>query len=898
MPSFCEWKLPEGALQETAHDTVGHYFSVPDAIARHYELNGRYRLAQRFGRGAAEHPFVCVVSTMYNEGPGELDRTLSAVAQSVSDIAVEFDVIPSRVICVVVQDGLAKIDRDTLARAAELGVVDATTYHKALDAQRQGTADAMHVWESAPTMRDTRLGGDARTEPLQTLFLAKRDNARKLDSHMWAFHAVLAELQPEYCVLLDMGTHPAKGGIAALVREMVRDPLVAGTCGEIAPDSVDDRHKGGCTADQWCWTCKHTDGTARPAPRWCHALPCFPITAMQIFEYAASNYMDKSLEDLLGYITVLPGAFSAYRWSALAYRPPGTGDRLDPKPLGQPLEVYFEGLRVERGERRFSSDAWKGNLYLAEDRMLCTELLLSADRANKMSYVAAAIAYVDMPATVSRLLAQRRRWFNGSFFAGMHAISQAVCQCRLVRTRHSVIRKTLLLLEFVFQAANIALTFVSPSIVYVVFYVIFAHTSMVPPEYSLPALDVTYLGITTLTILMALSIKVSEDSATGDSDATDHPDDSRATRKARKAFRLAEQQRNRGARSCTRRMIGLLNLVGIAAWAAIVMEIVQSPVSLADKAVAAWQERDTVAIATAAVFPSYYVVVAAHLCGRCKFNRCISTSIASIAYLLGLVGWISFAIPWSFANLHDLSWGTKGISAASEQAPRRAKAASTGAPSSAGDGAAGAASSAAAAPAAPESRGPTRLRAFTKSQQTQRILDAKTRTMNLAQFQTYLLWFRFRWVAAFVLVNVAAVWSVHKFVLGPSCAGVRRDSPAASDCTDDDLKLVAVFVWVVLGSMGCRVAGSLLYVCCRCRSFRVRAAAGTSKAAAAARALKSDASARVVVTPGSTSGLGASPTGSNGGPRPSVLMTTLSTATTSSSAGERGTGEAGPPDWK
>lgn len=56
------------------------------------------------------------------------------------------------------------------------------------------------------------------------------------------------------------------------------------------------------------------------------------MVAAQNFEYKISNVLDKPMESVFGFISVLPGAFSAYRYEALL-NVNGEG----------PLEKYFKG---------------------------------------------------------------------------------------------------------------------------------------------------------------------------------------------------------------------------------------------------------------------------------------------------------------------------------------------------------------------------------------------------------------------------------------------------------------------------------------------------------------------------------------------------------------------------
>jgi chitin synthase len=75
-----------------------------------------------------------------------------------------------------------------------------------------------------------------------------------------------------------------------------------------------------------------------------------------------SNILDKPNESMFGYISVLPGAFSAYRYIALQ----------NDKATGRgPLASYFKG-EVLNGR---DTDIFTSNMYLAEDRILTFELV-------------------------------------------------------------------------------------------------------------------------------------------------------------------------------------------------------------------------------------------------------------------------------------------------------------------------------------------------------------------------------------------------------------------------------------------------------------------------------------------------------------------------------------------
>lgn len=77
------------------------------------------------------------------------------------------------------------------------------------------------------------------------------------------------------------------------------------------------------------------------------------------------------------------------------------------------------------------------NMFLAEDRILCFELVAKAGDRWTLTYVKPSKAETDVPEQAAELIGQRRRWLNGSFAASVYAL---VHFFRLYKSGHGPIR--------------------------------------------------------------------------------------------------------------------------------------------------------------------------------------------------------------------------------------------------------------------------------------------------------------------------------------------------------------------------------------------------------------------------------------------------------------------------
>ncbi|WRT68438.1 uncharacterized protein IL334_005414 [Kwoniella shivajii] len=342
-----------------------------------------------------------IAITSYNEDKILYARTLHNVMINIRDIcntkaskfwrrtAEEGRPGWQRIVVALVADGLGPMDKQVLDVLQTIGVFQDGILKKEVD----GKPTAAHIFEyttqlsidATPQLVQPHPGDANNLVPVQMIFVLKAENSKKINSHRWLFNALGKQLNPEICVLLDAGTKPGHKAIYHLWEAFYNNPNLGGACGEIHA-----MIKGGKKLFN-------------------------PLVAAQNFEYKMSNILDKPLESSFGYVSVLPGAFSAYRFRAIQ---------------GRPLEQYFHGdhtrhLRDEyfyqkhvlgRGSVRITFDLCP----LTSTSILCFELVAKAKDKWVLQYVKPSKAETDVPEQAAELISQRRRWLNGSFAASVY----------------------------------------------------------------------------------------------------------------------------------------------------------------------------------------------------------------------------------------------------------------------------------------------------------------------------------------------------------------------------------------------------------------------------------------------------------------------------------------------
>ncbi|KAI0481350.1 glycosyltransferase family 2 protein [Xylariaceae sp. FL0804] len=406
-------------------------YTVATCDPNDFTLSNGYDLRPRMYN---RHTELLIAVTYYNEDKVLFARTMHGVMQNIRSIVnlrkSKFwnkNGAPwEKIVVCLVFDGAEKADANVLDVLATLGVYQ---HDVVKNKEKVGGKDTTaHVFEYTtqlsvtPDQQLVRPSSDPddpnNLPPAQLLFCLKAKNSKKINSHRWLFNAFGRILNPEVVILIDAGTKPSPQALLALWQGFYNDKNLGGACGEIHA-MLGQRGKKLLN----------------------------PIVAVQNFEYKISNVLDKPLESAFGYVTVLPGAFSAYRFRAV---------------MGRPLEQYFHGdhtLSKILGKKGIDNmNIFKKNMFLAEDRILCFEVVAKRGQKWHLSYIKAAKGETDVPEGSAEFLGQRRRWLNGSFAAGLYSLMHFG---RIYSSGHSPIRMFFLHIQLFYTFANMVFSWFS-----------------------------------------------------------------------------------------------------------------------------------------------------------------------------------------------------------------------------------------------------------------------------------------------------------------------------------------------------------------------------------------------------------------------------------------------------
>ncbi|KAK4663311.1 Chitin synthase, class 3 [Podospora pseudopauciseta] len=378
------------------------------------------------------HTELMIAITYYNEDKVLLARTLHGVMENIRDIVKirksgfwsHGGPAWQKIVVCLIFDGIDKADKDVFDVLATVGIYQDGVVKKDVN----GKETVAHIFEytsqisvtpDQQLVRPTRNGDNSDSlAPVQLMFCLKQKNSKKINSHRWLFNAFGRLLNSEVVILIDAGTKPGPRSLLALWEAFYNDKDLGGACGEIHA-MLGNRGKKLMN----------------------------PLVAIQNFEYKISNILDKPLESAFGYVSVLPGAFSAYRFRAI---------------MGRPLERYFHGdhtLSKVLGKKGIEGmNIFKKNMFLAEDRILCFELVAKAGQKWHLCYVKAAKGETDVPEGVAEFLSQRRRWLNGSFAASLYSLMHFG---RVYSSGHNAVRIFFLHIQLLYTFVNVLFSWFS-----------------------------------------------------------------------------------------------------------------------------------------------------------------------------------------------------------------------------------------------------------------------------------------------------------------------------------------------------------------------------------------------------------------------------------------------------
>ncbi|KAH8809363.1 chitin synthase [Xylogone sp. PMI_703] len=385
---------------------------------------------------------IMIVVTMYNEDDILLARTLRGIFANIKYLTTCQEQPWGRsawkkVVVCIISDGRAKIHPRTRSLLTLLGV-----YQDGVAKSQVNHRDVVaHLYEYTTQFSVAIKGGTVRVSPTgavpcQLLFCLKERNQKKINSHRWALQAFGSILNPKICVFVDAATEPESKSIYHTWKAFHDHPNCGSISGETKVLLVNRQNR-----------------------------LTNPLIAAQDFQYKLWNVLDRPFDSLFGLRFDMPGAMLAYRFPAILNDEKGEG----------PLKEYFKAEGIPYGN---NIDIFAANMALTEERALSFAMLTKKHCNWNLRYEYLASVKTDVPDLALHYILQQRRWYNGTLFGSVYAITHIH---RIFQSSHSNARKLLLLVQCGYQGMAILFSWISIGNFFLVFHIltkVFIESSM------------------------------------------------------------------------------------------------------------------------------------------------------------------------------------------------------------------------------------------------------------------------------------------------------------------------------------------------------------------------------------------------------------------------------------
>ena len=540
---------------------------------------------------------ICI--TIYNEGRALFKRTLDSIKRNIDEFKRKNLLEPEEIAVFLLCDGFEKVNEEVLEELKEIFQSELNPYVRKAKISKTIKDAAKHNAELVKKGQEPPLFPDLASYVLyhkykhdtdETAFTnlvvcIKAQNGGKLSSHLWFFLGFCEYFVPDYVALVDAGTVLDKNAFVEFYIELAANKHVGGVAGFMS--SLDDEKD---EPSKWYTSLAKAPGIS--------------LISAQLYEYTYGHVLDKGFESLTGFIHVLPGAFSGYRYEAMR--------NIDL------FSEYFNSIVSQKTD--FSCP--QGNRMLAEDRIMCLWIYCSKGKSYSLKYVPTAWAWTDLPNTVPALIGQRRRWLNGTMFALLDTLRNYP----LVYKSGHKLGVISFAFNLIYSAISLAASYLGLGLFYASCWLMFSSLTNETDENTTftagGALANTFLLSVVGTVYMSLLFKINEEPL----------------------------------RIFLKMMVPLMGVYYLLLWGVVIYFAVSNLKWMAEN-------RETGLILDDSIWLAAFiiVVIASHGVPLLFYpRRTVDVIRGLVSYLFYTPLYVTIMPIYAFCQLDDLSWGTKG----------------------------------------------------------------------------------------------------------------------------------------------------------------------------------------------------------------------------------------------